>query len=333
MGLKALWQLLQLAIWSHFNKGSPISNSPAESSTEPSSSSASSAVSPNQPAPGQPEPLQAYDTGADIYAQRRFRQFLMYVVLPIVVFCGGGWYLIMGRPPEQQTSILGTKMSSPTVRATKIISGDTVLGGPVGVVGSVTPTAEKVAYVVPSATPAGRIKCYAIRDAHSPYTDKVILSQGLFFADAFTRVNGGMIWNKQFGWFKLVDFGCAPGIEQLEIEFVQPPPTAMPKPIVIVPTRTKTPIPSATPLPTPVPTVTPQPGIIFFDYFDCGDVTWLAWGVTRVYLTVGTSRSGVPGDENGRAVHRSLCDSVGKKVRLDAFLPNGQQIYREGVLQ
>ena len=256
------------------------------------------------------------------------------MVIPIVLFCGGGWYFVLGRPAEQQTTLLGTKLSTPTVHATKIVSGDTVLGGPVGVVGSVTPSpAIKVAVAVPSATFSTRVKCYAVKDAHSPYAESVILSQGLFYADAFTRVNGGMIWSKQFGWFMASDFGCAPGIEGLEVEFIQPPGTPTKKPIVVIPTRTLTPVPSTTPIPSATPTVTPQPGIVLFDYFDCGDVRWLAWGVTRVYLTVGTNRSGVPGDENGQAVHRDLCDSVGKKVRLDAFLPSGQQIYREGVLQ
>ena len=334
MGLKAFWQLLQLAIWSHFNKGSPTSNSTAENSSAQLSSSASSVADPNQSLQEQPETLQAYDTGSDKYAARRFRQFLIYVVIPIVLFCGGGWYFVLGRPAEQQTTLLGTKLSTPTVHATKIVSGDTVLGGPVGVVGSITPTpGTKVAYAVASATPAVRVKCYATKDAFSPYTDKVILSQGLFYADAFTRVNGGLIWSQQFGWFKAADFGCAPGIEGLEVEFIQPAGTPTKKPVVIIPTRAPTSIPSTTPMPSPTLTPTPQPGIVLFDYFDCGDVRWLAWGVTRVYLTVGASRSGVPGDENGQAVHRDLCDSVGKKVRLDAFLPSGQQIYREGVLQ
>ena len=320
MNLKMLWQLLRLAISDHFKPESkPLSSS--------SSSLESSSKDPNESAPDQPETLEAYDTGADKYSARRFRQFVIYVILPIVLFCGGGWYLTMGRPPDQQTTLLGTKMLTPTVRATQIVSGDTVLGGPVTLLQTPTP---KIAYAVPSATSAARVKCYARQDAHSPLGDAVILSQGLFYADAFTRVNGGMIWNKQFGWFKAADFGCAAGLETLEVEFVQPPGTPTKKPIVIIPTRTLTPIPSATLVPA---TITPVPGILLFDFFDCADVRWLAWGVTRVYLTVGTSRSGVPGDDNGQPVHRYLCDSVGQKARLDVFLPSGQQIYREGVLQ
>jgi hypothetical protein len=199
-------------------------------------------------------------------------------------------------------------------------------------VGGGSPTA-KVAYVVASSTPAARIKCYALRDTRSVYADRMIYQNGLFFADAFSRVKGGLIWNQQFGWFWLSDFGCSEGIESLEIEFVEPAASATPKTAVIYPTRTGTSFPSSTLPPSPVPTITPAAGIVMFDAFACGDVTWLVWGASRVYLTVGTKREGVPGDSNGAPVHRDLCDSIGKKGRIDVFLPNGQQIYREFVVQ
>jgi hypothetical protein len=92
-----------------------------------------------------------------------------------------------------------------------------------------------------------------------------------------------------------------------------------------------TPIPTATPSPTLIPTVTPQPGIVMFDVFDCHNVRWLAWAVSRVYLTVGRSRTGVAGDDRGQPVTRDLCEYAGQTIRLDVYIGN-VQTFREGVL-
>jgi hypothetical protein len=337
MGLNTLLKLLRLAILDRFKPGSVNWK---RSSNNSGRGSASSSEDPKESAAGdppadKPEKLNEYDTGSDKYAARRFRQFVLYVILPVVLFCGGGWYLTVGRPPDQQTTLLGGKAAAltPTKRATVVYTGDQVLGGRIDANATPQAAGTKFAVAVASATPAVRVRCYARVDAKSPYNDNVLLAEAMIYADAFTRANGGMIWNKTQGWFKLSDLACAPNVADLEIEFIQPAKSATPTgtkaPVVYVP-RSPTPLPTWTPLPS---TSTPFPGIILFDYFSCHDVRWRVWGASRVYLTVGTDRQGVPGEENGQPVQRDLCQHLGKKIRLDAFLLNGQQIMREGLLQ
>ncbi len=255
----------------------------------------------------------------------------MYVVVPCMVFCCGGLYLIAGRPADQQTTVLGGKakaVATITPASTRVVTGETVLGGQVAVAAS--PTKFGVVVVSPTSAPVNKCKCYARVDTHSVYGDVTVYAEGLFYAEAFTRARGGMIWNARFGWFWAKNFGCEPGLDALEVEFIEPPKTATPKPTIIYPTRTRTPPPTVA---LPTATLTPVPGILLFDVFDCHNVRWLAWGVSRVYLTVGKERWGVEGDVAGQPAQRDLCDHVGERIRLDVFLPSGQQLYREGVLQ
>jgi hypothetical protein len=267
-----------------------------------------------------PESLQQYDTGADKYVVRRYRQFLFYVIVPVVLFCGGGW-LLLTRPLQQQSPSATKLVATVTPRT---VSGDNVIGGRIVV------TETKVAQVVPTQVPVSRLRCYARVDARGVYSDVILPAESLVYADAFTRANQGMIWNKNLGWFSLRDLVCAPGLENFEVEFIPPPRSPTPKPVVILPTRTRTPLPSPT---VPLPTSTPLPGVLVWDIFYCHEVRWQVWGASRVYLTIGNNRSGVPGEEYGGPVVRDLCEHVGKRIRLDVFLRDGQQIYREGMLQ
>ena len=154
-----------------------------------------------------------YDTGADKFAARRMRQFLLYVLVPSILFCGGGWYLVFGRSADEQSTILGGRAPTrtPPVVVTRIVSGDTVLGGAVQYSPPGSAATPKVAQVV--ASPTGvRMTCYARRDSRSPYADAVVYENGLFYAEAFTSVHGGMNWNSRYGWFPIADFACQKGI-------------------------------------------------------------------------------------------------------------------------
>ncbi len=264
-----------------------------------------------------------YDTGADKYTARRMRQFVTWVLIPIIIFCGGGWYLLAGRPADQQTGILGAPRSTATRLPTRAITGDTVLGGAVSA--GPSPTMVRLSAAENAIGPS--VVCYARVDSQGVISNTSVLANGLFRAEGFTRVNGGMIWNSRFGWHLLSNFGCQAGLEKLEVEYIPPTPTRKP---VIVPTRVPA---TVTPLPTLTPTITPIPGIVLFDLWDCHAVRWLAWGVSRVYLTIGTAREGVPGDNHGQFVQRDLCGFVGQKIRLDAFFASGTQVFREGVIQ
>jgi len=273
-----------------------------------------------------PERLEAYDTGADRYTARRFRMFVTNVMLPLLLFCCGGYYLVMIRPGEQQAVAAKAKaLVTPTATA-RVVSGDQVIGGRVVVA---TPTPEgKAAQVVP--TVGIRLRCYARVDARGVYSDVVLPAESLVYADAFTRANQGMIWNRNLGWFSLRDVVCAPGLEHIEVEFIPPPRSPTPTVTRVVPTRTRTPVPSPTAIPS---TPTPLPGILVFEYFDCHQVKWHVWGATGVYLTVGTARRGVAGDNHGAPVVQDLCEYLGSRVRLDVFLRDGSHVYREGLLQ
>lgn len=296
----------------------------------------SSAPSTSTPNPESPTAeLQAYDTGADRFADRRGRQFLIYVVLPIVLFCGTAWYLLLGRPADQQTGLLGqplvtrTATHNPlvpvTVQPTRVVDPGSILGGQV----TYNNTPQLAAMQPPNramATPdlSEPVKCWARQDTTGVYTATTVLELSLLLVDGYTRANGGMIHHAKLGWFALADFGCAPGLERLEVEFVPPrSPTPRPSPRPATPTAIPV-LPSATP--------TLSRGIVLFDLTDCSKVRWLVWGVERVYLTVGSNRQGVPGDERGQPVVRDLCLNVGQKIRLDAFVGN-YQYTREGEIR
>lgn len=272
--------------------------------------------------------LERYDTGADRYTARRMRQFLIYVVLPVFLFCFGGAYLVFGRdqrsssPPKRPTMTLTVVAVSTVVRPT--VSGDTVLGGVVSYSGQMQSTQSRG---TPVPSPVPTVRCYARVDSRSVYSDSVVYQNGLFLAEAFTRARGGMIWNARFGWFRIEDFACAPGIENIEVEFIEP---RSPTPRPVYPTRTRTPTPLP---PTYTPTATLSQGILIFDTWDCSNVRWLVWGVSRVYVSVGDQRWGVAGDNRGQPVERDLCEYRGQRIRIDAVLPSGQQIYRESVIR
>jgi hypothetical protein len=256
------------------------------------------------------------------------------VVLPVVLFCGTAWYLLLGRPKEQQTGLLGqplftrTATHNPlvqvTVQPTRVVDAGGILGGQVVYATPQLAAAQPPNRVMATPEIIESVKCWAKKDATGVYTGTVVLELSLFLADGYTRANGGMIHHARLGWYPLADFGCAPGLERLETEFVPPrSPTSRPTLRPATPTLTLVP-PSVTP--------TLSRGIVLFDITDCAKVRWLVWGVERVYLTVGSNRQGVAGDDRGQPVVRDLCLNIGQKIRLDAFWGNLQYV-REGELR
>lgn len=168
-----------------------------------------------------------------------------------------------------------------------------------------------------------RVRCYAVRDASSVYSTTQVLENGLFMVEKYTRVQGGMIFNSRFGWYRVSDFGCQPGLERLEVEFVGPTRTLTPRPVVKA-TSTSLPV-------SPVPSPTLRSGIISFSADGCR-LSWLVWDVQSVYLVYGGKREPVAGDRSGRSVSYDLVPCVAGVVRLEA-LRGGETYIREIMVQ
>jgi hypothetical protein len=180
----------------------------------------------------------------------------------------------------------------------------------------------------PAAVVLPSVRCYARDDVTGVYSPTQVLKGGLFLAEKYTRVLGGMIYNPRYGWYGAVAFGCAEGLDQLEVEFVPP----------VSPTRTSTPRPYVAPKPaTPVPVATSVPsatlanGILSFSAPSCDLVSYLVWNVKAVYLVKNGVKTGVPGDNGGQAVVTSVCPFTGT-LTLAAVTSEGSVLSRSVVI-
>jgi hypothetical protein len=161
----------------------------------------------------------------------------------------------------------------------------------------------------PAAVLAPSVRCYARDDVTGVYSRTEVLKGGLFLAEKYTRVLGGMIYNPRYGWYGAVAFGCAEGLDQLEVEFVPSvlvTPTPTRRPATVVPKAVAT-----VPIPSPVPSPTLTTGIVSFSAPSCSLVSYLAWNVKAAYLIRGGVKTGVPGDWGGQAVLTSVCPYSG----------------------
>ncbi|MBI5651163.1 MAG: hypothetical protein HZC40_12070 [Chloroflexi bacterium] len=255
---------------------------------------------------GAPKQLKEYGTVNDDSAKGRRWQMLFFVVIPLICVCIAVWFGFGG---GSQAAVDASKpVGASTIAPANL---DSIVQGSQFAFAS--PPAQKVAQAV---TPDSRIRCYAIRDTVS-ISNVIIYKEGLFLADRWSRVNGGLLGSKTAGWFPATDFGCQGDLTSLEVEYMMPvpSPTATKRVVVIVPTKIPTSFPTATLSPTLAN------GILRLDASGC-DVSWLVWNAQAVWIEYAGKREGVAGDSAGKPIFRSMCPYTGT-VKLDAWMKDG----------
>jgi hypothetical protein len=272
--------------------------------------------------------LPEYGGARDEFVKGRRFDFLLKGVLPLIVIA----YIVSSVfkcGPMAAGAATPTKVAVAVTPVASVVPGTGLLGTG-GMLGSTdygfksayTPAA-KPGTIVP-ATLENRVRCYAVRDARSVYSNTVVLQNGLFWVERYTRVMGGMIFNSKFGWYAVSDFGCAPGLDVLEVEFVGPTLTPTSRPVV---KATSTSVPTV-----PLPTPTLRTGIVHFSSDGCR-LSWLVWNVRSVYLIVGGKREPVAGDRGGQFVSYDLVPCVAGVARLEAVGSGGEKYIREIEIQ
>jgi hypothetical protein len=271
--------------------------------------------------------LPEYGGARDEFVQGRRFDFLLKGVLPLIVIVYIVSSVFKCGPNVAGAGVTSTK---PVVVSTLTVVPGTGLLGTGGVLGTTDygfkaayTSVPKVGTVVP-ATLENRVRCYAVRDARSVYSNTQVLQNGLFWVERYTRVMGGMIFNSKFGWYAVSDFGCAPGLDVLEVEFVGPTLTPTSRPVV---KATSTSVPTV-----PLPTPTLRTGIVHFSSDGCR-LSWLVWNVRSVYLIVGGKREPVAGDRGGQFVSYDLVPCVAGVARLEAVGSGGEKYIREIEIQ
>ncbi len=281
------------------------------------------------------EPLRSYDEGDDRFAKRRYRNFTLYVVVPAIALVAVScWVLGIQKQPAVKVAQAVPSVvpvvagSSPFNTQNYPVSGGSQVVNQLPVPAVPMPPPAGVV----TATPAiDGVRCFAVVDTGAFYGGVYVVRSGaMLIVQGFTRVNGGMIWSKRYGWYRVSDFRCAGDLAAVEVEFVDPGQlatlTAVARPSstvrVVVPRATATITPTETPFVTP----TYQPGVLLFGVDGC-DVVWLVWGARMVFLSYGGQSYGVAGDAMGEPVRRDLCGYSGS-VGLRVVLPNGQEVNR-----
>lgn len=271
-------------------------------------------------------PLKAYDHDGDKFTQRRYRGFLINVVLPFALIVLAGWYFLVGQYQKPVSAATPSPVPTPFSLVNQAVIG----GGPVGSVIGGGPVGSNPVRYEATLVPVSSVRCYAVIDSTPVYTGSVVLQNGLFLAERYTRASGGLLYNARFGWHKSNDFGCDTAkLSDIEVEFL--PIATMVASQKVVSTKA---VIVKTPTPVVVPTVIPSPtlvaGLSHFKVSGC-EVSWLAWNVNAVWLTVAGKREGVAGDNGGLPVVRSVCPYVGP-VKVDVLLKTGETVSASGVI-
>lgn len=242
--------------------------------------------------------LKSFGASNDDDARRRRSGMIMFVVVPLLLVCVAVWFGFGGGSQQVASAELAKTLTPVSTRSLLggAINQPQSLGGGSG--GSPVST-----------VPLPRLRCYALRDTRS-MSGTVVFASGLFFADGYSRVRGGLVYSRNLGWFPAGDFGCVGDLQSVEREFdVYPTPIASPTIARVVPVRVFTQVPTVA-IPTVVPSPTFVPGIARFTAEGCR-VTWFVSGVQSVYLEYGGKSYGVPGENNGLPMYRDLCPYVG----------------------
>ncbi len=271
-------------------------------------------------------PLRKIDVPQDSSWWKRFLRLIFFAVLPLIACV---WFILNWAfqcSPSPAAALAKSPPTPAVVPTVKMVGSlfDTTMGRSPSLPGGGAPGAP-AAVVVPL------VKCYARVDAAGVYSQTQVLKDGMFLAERFTRVLGGMIYNSRYGWYLASDFGCSPGLEEIEVEFmppVIPTRTVVPTRRPVVAAKTSTPVPVAT----AAPTATLANGIISFAAPSCDLVSYLVWNVKAVYLVKNGVKVGVPGDNQGQAVITSVCPYSGT-LTLAAVSNDGSVLSRSVVIQ
>lgn len=254
------------------------------------------------------ERLRRFDEDGDRYSSHRYRQFVLFVIVPTVLICLALYWVFLGpkgSPAYGMVSVQAVRTGTPVPGASpgsrNILSEGGNFAGQ-----AIQALPSKIAVMVSTPAPE-RVRCYALRDGVAQYGSGQFLKGGLIWAERWTRVNGGMVYVSSLGWVSQSMVYCYPGLENIEMPFDLPTSTR-----VFVPRvgSSSTPISNLVVLPTLVrlPTVS---GLVSFQAMGCDTVVWYAWDVREVYLVKGGQREAVPGDNAGQPVIRSVCPYTG----------------------
>lgn len=231
----------------------------------------------------------------------------------VYMFFGGG----MAQAAKPAASVPGL-----TATATKFAESSMSFAN-FGNATSVLAVARVPAGATPPALSLG-VRCYATIDAKSIYSDTEVFLGGLFYAEKYTRVFGGRVFNSRLGWYDASVFGCQGDLGSVEVEYIVPKSTAT-KPVATRQVLRAT--ATLVVVPTPVDTVRPA-GVSFAKLAgdSCGVVSY-AVGVKAVYLSYGGKRLGIAGDDRGAPVVTSVCPYSGT-VSLDVYFGDGSMQHR-----